>query len=216
MTDTFPPESRASSFGQYRSPSSVDRFGVWLSSVAVRRNARFERARLADFGCGFDARFTRTQLAVVDSALIVDVAIAADLKVHPKVRAIEGALPDVLPTIGSSSFDVTLCLSVLEHLWDPQTAVRELRRVTAPGGCVLLNVPSWWGKRALELSAFRLGLSPAEEMDDHKWYFDPRDLWPLLVRAGFRPSEIRCYRHKLGLNTFAACRVGEKEEAPHE
>ena len=44
-------------------------------------------------------------------------------------------------------------------------------------------------------------------MDDHKWYFDPRDLWPMLVRAGFRRSQIRCHRHKFGLNTFAACRV---------
>ena len=82
---------------------------------------------------------------------------------------------------------------------------------------MLLNVPTWRGKRALELSAFRLGLSPAEEMDDHKWYFDPRDLWLMLVRAGFRPSEIRCHRHKFGLNTFAACRVSApREGAPGE
>ena len=42
-------------------------------------------------------------------------------------------------------------------------------------------------------------------MDDHKTYYDPRDLWPLLVRAGFRPQAIRCLRHKFGLNTFAVC-----------
>jgi SAM-dependent methyltransferase len=212
MTDTTDAVPRDSSFGQHRPPTPVDRLGVWLSGVAVRRNARFEGARLADFGCGFEARFARTQLDAVRSALLVDVALAADLKAHPKVTAIEGLIPDVLPTIADASFDVTLCLSVLEHLWDPQSAVRELRRVTAPGGVVLLNVPSWRGKRALELSAFRLGWSPAEEMNDHKSYFDPRDLWPLLVRAGFRPSEIRCRRHKLGLNTFAACRIVEHAE----
>ena len=167
------PAPRNSSFGQHRASTPVDRFGVWLSSVAVRRNARFAGARLADFGCGFDARFTRTQLDTVRSALLVDVALADDLKAHPKVTAVEGSIPDVLPEIASSSFDVTLCLSVLEHLWDPESALRELRRVTAPGGVTLLNVPTWRGKRALELSAFRLGLSPAEEMDDHKWYFDP-------------------------------------------
>jgi hypothetical protein len=50
-------------------------------------------------------------------------------------------------------------------------------------------------------------LSPAIEMDDHKCYYDPRDLWPMLVLSGFRPSGISCRRHKLGLNTFAACRV---------
>jgi hypothetical protein len=71
----------------------------------------------------------------------------------------------------------------------------------------LINVPTWLGKRFLELSAFRFGLSPAEEMNDHKRYYDPRDLWPMLVAAGWRPSEIRIRRHKFGLNTFAVCRV---------
>jgi len=42
-------------------------------------------------------------------------------------------------------------------------------------------------------------------MDDHKMYYDERDLWPLLVRAGFAPSQIRCFSHKFGLNTFAIC-----------
>jgi SAM-dependent methyltransferase len=217
MTTSPTSARRRSSFGQHRASTPVDRFGVWLNSVAVRRNAQFGGARLADFGCGFEASFTRTQLEAVRSALLVDVALADDLKAHPKVTAVEGSIPEMLPTIASSSFEVTLCLSVLEHLWDPETALRELRRVTAPGGVVLLNVPTWRGKRALELSAFRLGLSPVEEMDDHKWYFDPRDLWLLLVRAGFRPSEIRCHRHKLGLNTFAACRVSApREGAPGE
>jgi len=38
-------------------------------------------------------------------------------------------------------------------------------------------------------------------------YYDVADLWPLLVRAGFKPSHIRCFSHKFGLNVFAACRV---------
>jgi hypothetical protein len=44
-------------------------------------------------------------------------------------------------------------------------------------------------------------------MDDHKMYYDPRDLWPLMVRAGFAPHAIRCFRHKFGLNTFAVATV---------
>jgi hypothetical protein len=50
-------------------------------------------------------------------------------------------------------------------------------------------------------------LSPAEEMDDHKTYYDVPNLWPMLVAAGFRPKNIRCFPHKFGLNTFAVCRV---------
>jgi hypothetical protein len=67
----------------------------------------------------------------------------------------------------------------------------------------LVNVPSWRGKRYLEFSAFKLHLSPAEEVADHKTYYDPGDLRPLLLEAGFRPDDIECYTHKFGLNTFA-------------
>jgi hypothetical protein len=77
----------------------------------------------------------------------------------------------------------------------------------APGGVALINVPNWRGRIALETAAFRLGVSPAEEMDDHKAYYDPRDLWPMLVAAGFRPRQLSVRRHKLTLNTFAVCRV---------
>ena len=103
------------------------------------------------------------------------------------MTAIEGDLPDALDELGDASLDVVLCISVLEHLSEP-LALRASDRVPCAGGICLVNVPSWRGKRFLELSAFRLGLSPAEEMDDHKRYYDPRDLWPLLVEAGFRPS----------------------------
>jgi SAM-dependent methyltransferase len=186
----------------------VDRFGTWLSARAIRRHVRsFAGKRVGDFGCGYDARFVRTVLDEVESAVLVDVSLAPDLSSHPRVTAIEGRLPDAVDAIPDGSLDVVLCISVLEHLADPLPTLRHARRVLAPGGTCLVNVPSWRGKRFLELSAFRLHLSPAEEMDDHKRYFDPRDLWPLLVEAGFLPSRIRCRRHKFGLNTFAACRV---------
>lgn len=200
---------RERAFGEGRSLSVVDRFGTWLSSRAIRKHVgSFAGARLGDFGCGYDARFARSVLDEVASAVLVDVTLAPDLASHPRVTAVEGHLPDAAEKVPDSSLDIVLCISVLEHLSDPVAALRAFRRILAPGGTCVVNVPSWRGKRFLELSAFRLHLSPAEEMDDHKRYYDPRDLWPLLVEAGFLPSNIRCYTHKFGLNTFAACRVG--------
>jgi len=125
---------------------------------------------------------------------------------RPGVEVIEGHLPNVLGPVPTASLDVVLCNNVLEHLWEPELTLHELHRILRPSGTLVLNVPSWRGKTFLELAAFRLGLAPRLEMDDHKMYYDPRDLWPLLVRAGFRPSRIRCRRHKLGLNTIAVCR----------
>lgn len=199
---------RTQSFGEGYSPSPIDRLGVWLSARTIRKHADgWAGRRVGDFGCGYNATFVRRILDVAESAVIADVSLAPDLIDHPKVTALLGSLPDTLPMVPDASLDLTMCTSVLEHLWDPLDALRHLRRITRPGGKVLVNVPTWRGKRFLEFSAFRLGTSPREEMDDHKTYYDPRDLWPLLVQAGFTPSGIRCRTHKLGLNTFAACVV---------
>jgi SAM-dependent methyltransferase len=45
---------------------------------------------------------------------------------------------EALP-VEDGSFDVVLCTQVLEHCDDPAQAVRELRRVTRPGGRVLAS-----------------------------------------------------------------------------
>jgi SAM-dependent methyltransferase len=200
--------SRATAFGQQGRLTPVDRFGVWLSGRRIRRYVpAFAGLRIADVGCGYNATFARSVLDDVAEAVLLDVALEPDLKRLPRVRPVEGPLPDTLAKIAPASVDVVLCTSVLEHLWEPQRALDEMRRILRPAGVCLVNVPSWRGKWFLELSAFRLGLSPADEMNDHKAYYDPRDLWPLLVRAGFRPQDIRLARHKFGLNTFAAAMV---------
>jgi SAM-dependent methyltransferase len=199
---------RVGSYEQHRAHSPVDRFGVWLSARALNRHApSFQGKSVGDFGCGYQARFIRSVLPEIERAVLVDVALAPDLKTDKRITAIEGTVPDALRDLDDASLDIVLCISVLEHLWEPLDTLSELRRLVVPGGVCLVNVPNWRGKRFLEFSAFRLGLSPAEEMDDHKVYYDPSDLWPLLVRAGFLPHNIRCGRHKFGLNTFAACRV---------
>jgi len=201
-------ELRDAAFGQGYSPTIVDRFGVWLSARQIRQFVpSFVGKEIADLGCGHEATFTRTVLNEVSKAVLVDVALASDLKAHAKVQAIEGGLPESLLVLPDASLDVVMLVSVLEHLQEPLRALQEIRRLLRPGGTCLVNVPSWRGRRYLEFSAFKLGLSPAAEMDDHKMYYDVRDLWPLLVQAGFLPSEISCFTHKFGLNTFAACRV---------
>ncbi|MDP9114476.1 MAG: class I SAM-dependent methyltransferase [Acidobacteriota bacterium] len=199
---------RSKSFGEGYNPTLVDRFGVWLSARQIRRYVPdFQAKRIGDFGCGYHAAFARTVLNQVASAALADVSLAPDLMGHAKVTALTGPMPEVLVELPAASLDVILCISVLEHLWEPEKAIREFRRLLAPDGICLLNVPSWRGKRFLEYSAFKLGLSPADEMNDHKNYYDVSDFWPLLVRAGFRPSDLRCFGHKFGMNTFAVCKA---------
>jgi len=201
------PAARTTSYGQSGGPTWVDRFGVWLSLRRVRKVVDTSSGKnVADLGCGYEARIGRELLAAGAHMTLIDVAVADELKNSQRTVVVEGQMPEVLSTIPGASQDMVICNSVLEHLDGRQETLNEIHRILAPGGTAFINVPSWRGKTFLEFSAFRLGLSPAEEMDDHKIYYDPRDLWPLLVAAGFQPSAIECRTHKFGLNTYALCR----------
>jgi len=190
---------REQSFGQDYAPTVADRFGVWLSARQIRRWVpNFSGKRVGDFGCGYHATFARTILDDASKVVLLDVALADDLVKHPRVEAVTEPILTALPKMADASLDVIMCISVLEHLWEPQFALEQFHRLLAPGGTCLLNVPSWRGKRYLELSAFKLKMSPALEMNDHKMYYDVEDFWPLLVRAGFVPQNIKCFSHKFG------------------
>jgi SAM-dependent methyltransferase len=195
--------ARAESYGQ-AGVSPVDRLGVFLSKRAIARHLGGRRDLDAlDLGCGYHATLLRALGPSLRSGLGVDVRISPEAREAPSLSFVEGTIEEALPLLEAGSFDLVMMTSVLEHLWRPSWALEQCRRVARPGGTVLINVPTWLGKRFLEFSAFRLGLSPAVEMDDHKMYYDKRDLWPLLVQAGFRPSRIRLRYHKFGLNLFA-------------
>jgi SAM-dependent methyltransferase len=198
--------ARTASFAQHDDPTVVDRLGRWLSTVRMRRYLGDTRGRrAADVGCGYDAALAVELFAHASSVLLVDIAVDPALEQEGR-HVLRGVLPGVLDDVPPDSIDAIICNNVLEHLSDPDATARELHRMLAPGGVCVVNVPSWRGKWFLELAAFRLGFAPKTEMDDHKAYYDPRDLWPVLVRAGFRPSEMKVVRHKGGLNTIARCR----------
>jgi SAM-dependent methyltransferase len=199
--------NRSRAFGQDYQPTMVDRLGVWLSARQIRKCAGpLNHKSIGDFGCGYHATFIRSVLPELERVVLIDSALADDLKAEPKVMAVEGMIPEVLKQVPTASLDVVLCISVLEHLWNPELTVQECHRIVRPGGVCLFNVPSWRGKWFLEFSAFRLGLSPEDEIRDHKTYYDVKDFSPLLEQSGFLPSAIRCFSHKFGLNTFAVCR----------
>jgi SAM-dependent methyltransferase len=197
--------TRTTAYGE-RALSPVDRLGVRLSLLALRRDVDWSaHPRVLDLGCGYEASLLRTLGPRIGEATAVDLSLSPAVRADG-VRAIEAPIEEALPGIADASVDVVLAISVLEHLDDDAGALRQCRRVLAPGGVLALNVPTWLGKPFLEVSAFRLGLSPAEEIDDHRRYYGRRDLWPLLVGAGFRPSAIRMRYHKGGLNLFATAR----------
>ena len=75
----------------------------------------------------------RTRLQRIDHLRYVTADLSQpDVDLQLDLSAL--ALPD-------GSFDAVICSHVLEHLTDDAAAMRELRRVTAPGGWCLVMVP---------------------------------------------------------------------------
>jgi SAM-dependent methyltransferase len=194
------------SYGQ-KELSFVDRFGVWLSQRAIRHELpRRADLEVLELGCGFRAAQLVALAPRLRHGVGIDFQIAPELASLEKLTFHQGMIEEVVPRLVGQTFDAVLLISVLEHLRDPLVAIEAARSLLKGSGVLLINVPTWRGKSFIEFSAFRLGLSPKVEMDDHKMYYDKRDLWPLLVRAGFKPSRIRLRYHKFGLNLFAVAR----------
>jgi len=191
--------------------SIVDRFGIWLSRRAIL-GAIKNRTHLEvlELGCGYLAK---NLLAIEDRAaklVGVDFNLSESVSSLPKFLAIETPIMLALEELEGSTFDLIMIISVLEHLDNPVEVLGRCRELLKPDGKLIVNVPTWLGKYFLEFSAFKMGLSPPEEMNDHKMYYDKRDLWPLLVRSGFLPSNIHLRYHKFRLNLFAVATVAEQ------
>jgi len=99
---------------------------AWLRDEAARRPRPY---RLLDVGCG-----VKPYLPFFEPHASEYVGV--DVVENPAAD-LQGAVEN-LP-VEDASFDLVLCIQVLEHADDPARGVRELRRVVAPGGAVLAS-----------------------------------------------------------------------------
>jgi SAM-dependent methyltransferase len=98
-------------------------------------------ARLLDAGCGTGRNLV--ELARFGTAVGTELnAEAAALARGRGAGEVHVAPVEALP-LGDAAFDAVLCLDVLEHTTDDVVALRELRRVTAPGGWLIVTVPAY-------------------------------------------------------------------------
>jgi SAM-dependent methyltransferase len=101
----------------------------WLGEEARRAYADLGPYRLLDVGCG-EMPYRPLFEPYAQSYVGVDAVE------NPRAELV-GPI-EQLP-VPDAAYDVVLCVQVLEHVDDPAAGVRELHRVTAPGGRVLLS-----------------------------------------------------------------------------
>jgi SAM-dependent methyltransferase len=95
--------------------------------------------RILDAGCGSGR--TLDELADYGDACGVDVSQAAVDATRSRGHQAHPGSVTALP-FADATFDLVTCLDVVEHTPDDRRTLAELRRVTRPGGALLLTVPA--------------------------------------------------------------------------
>ena len=140
--------------------------------------------RIVDLGCGegvLAELLARAGLHVtgVEPAAYLRERFGARLApVDHESRVVDG-LADNLP-FGDGEIRAVVCTEVLEHVPDPEAALRELRRVMAPASVICLSVPT----APTELLFWRLHPRYAENAT-HLRIFTKPELQRLLDVCGF-------------------------------
>ncbi len=105
-------------------------------------------ADVVDVGCGLGTAL----LYLPESARFVGVDVSARSLATARARSRGGAefRRGGFPSLPAepASFDLAVCLEVLEHVEDDEQAVRELCRILRPGGYLLVSVPGthYWSE----------------------------------------------------------------------
>lgn len=142
----------------------IDRFYERLLAMARPLDA----SSMLDAGCGEGetlARFGPTlprQTAAVD--LLPD-AVDFTARRFPGIDVTQQSVDDL--TFADDSFDLIICLEVLEHLPDPQAGLSELARVAA--GDLIVSVPHepWFRVGSLLRGKYLRGLGNHPEHVNH-------------------------------------------------
>ena len=141
---------------------------------------------LLDVGCGtgWFSQWAASRGATVTS-LDIGVRLLDKTRQRCRTRPIAGdacRLP-----LASSTFDVVISSECIEHTVDPRLALREIHRVTKPGGVLIVTVPNQRWHFAVTI-ADRLNLRPFHGYENWLRWNQLRDE---LRTAGSQIEELR-------------------------
>jgi len=159
-----------------------------------------EGKHVFDVGCGSG----RLSKILLERGFTV-VAIDTDPKAVEiaKKKGISAFVSDLNDWSGEDKFDCIILGDVLEHIQDDRAALRKIRGMLMPNGCVVVNVPAY--QALFSKHDFALG---------HKRRYSNKELKSKLRDSGFK---IECFRHwnLLALPITVGIKLS-KNDYPHE
>lgn len=160
-------------------------------------------ARVLDAGCGSG----RNLLEFADLGQVTGVEPSPQAVAFCRSRGLTDVVEAELEQLpfDDARFDVVLAFDVLEHLDDDVAGMRELRRVTRPGGTFIATVP-----------AYRRLWSQHDDSHHHRRRYVRRQLVANAAAAGWEPR-FATYFNSILLPPIAAVRAfrGNTTEVEH-
>jgi SAM-dependent methyltransferase len=163
----------------------------------------FPAGRGLDLGCG-DGQLTKILLNIVGDRELVGVdidpretAMAGRLGIYKKVYAVSaGSIPEK-----DGAFDFVFSNSVLEHIEDMDSLIKEVSRLTKPGGTFLFTVPGERFHAVLKgpLNPFLKRADYLKNLDkqlSHKRYWGAAQWDGFLARNGLQLEQVTEYLNR--------------------
>jgi len=135
-------------------PSELDYALCWLRGEGIT-------GRIIDVGCA-GLTLLRSAKTLFTSRHGIDIVTLPIWDDYPEIQTQVCNLDNAPLPYADDSFDAVTCLMVLEHVFDPFHAVRELRRVCRREGRIVISVPNIAGlKRRFEILLGKLPITSA-------------------------------------------------------
>lgn len=154
---------------------------------------RIARGRVLDVGCGIGGHLARLNSASIELRVGVDPGLSGLIKgkkLFPDIYFVNAngyALP-----FQAHSFDLVICIDVIEHVEQPEDLLKEIHRVLKPEGAMFLQTPNYPTKRFYDIWHW-LRKTRKTLLDDptHVTKLNASRLTNLVRRAGFTVQIIK-------------------------
>ena len=140
--------------------------------------------KILDIGCAANGGLWHKRIQKLTSGKVWGVDIDINGLKQMKAPRLTCANVQYLP-FSDGEFDLVIMGELLEHLWDPMSALLEAWRVLKRDGMLVVTTPNAYSLN--RILSYTIRKQVALGAADHKTIFTPEALIKLMYRCGFEP-----------------------------